>query len=291
MFSQVSDSLHLWADQTQEIGTVGGSLTIVCRYDRGKYVFFKKYWCHGESRNWCDTLIDTDGSVKTNYNGRISIWDNRRGLLSIEMKQLSLEDTGTYWCGIDKPYADIMCAIHVKIVEEPVSDPVVTFLSLPSVSCSTLTISCHSAKGTSVHYTWYKSSDSEDVPVQLSHALSLHCETLLESQQLYCTASNSVSKKSSVLVGVDVILPAQEKCVFRVKITNQESYTCWNGITTSTVLGTYDITEEYTSRSSSLSTGVIKNPPDATAWYITWEVVRWMLFATLLVVCIVMRQC
>ncbi|RXM97216.1 Arf-GAP with SH3 domain, ANK repeat and PH domain-containing protein 1 [Acipenser ruthenus] len=33
------------------------------------------------------------------------------------MKQLSLEDTGTYWCGIDKPYADIMCAINVKIVE------------------------------------------------------------------------------------------------------------------------------------------------------------------------------
>ncbi|XP_041091868.1 uncharacterized protein LOC121304668 [Polyodon spathula] len=229
------------------------------------------------------------------------------------MKQLSLEDAGTYWCGIEKPLADTMCTVRVKIVEEPVSDPVVTFLTSPSVSCSALTISCHSARGTSVHYAWYKSSDPEDVPVQLSHALSLDCETLLESQQLYCTASNTVSRRSSVFVGVDVILPAQEKCVFRVKIPNQESYTCWNGITTSTVLGTYEVTEEYTSRSSLLSTGVITHPPpDATAWleastegnsnqpithtkehrwYIIWEVVRWLLFATLLVVFIVMRQC
>lgn len=101
----------LQADE-EKITIEGTSTTVTCLYDT-TYRFDKKFWCRGNSRISCDILGDTE-NVKWNYKGKLLLSDNRRGVFKVAMQQLAEDDSGTYWCGIDRPYADIM--IQVKLV-------------------------------------------------------------------------------------------------------------------------------------------------------------------------------
>ncbi|XP_074920745.1 CMRF35-like molecule 7 [Chelonoidis abingdonii] len=95
----------------------GMSTTITCSYDRRKYMFNRKYWCHGGSRSSCDVLGDTENFVKSEYKGRVVLLDNRRGYFLVTMHQLVEEDSGMYWCGIERPYADMMTAVKLTVTE------------------------------------------------------------------------------------------------------------------------------------------------------------------------------
>ncbi|XP_054836409.1 uncharacterized protein LOC129330405 [Eublepharis macularius] len=102
----------LQADE-EKITTEGRSATITCLYER-KYMYYTKYCCWGSSRTSCDILGDTE-NVKLNYKGRLLLSDNRRGVFKVTMRQLAGDDSGTYWCGIDKPYADIMIKVKLMV--------------------------------------------------------------------------------------------------------------------------------------------------------------------------------
>ncbi|XP_044288021.1 CMRF35-like molecule 5 [Varanus komodoensis] len=105
--------------EKEESAIEGKSTTVRCTYDINRYRFSKKYWCRGSSRTSCDVLGDTEKFVKWNYKNKLSLWDFRRGIFVVTMKQLTTDDSGTYWCGIDRPFADIMIAVELKVQKAP----------------------------------------------------------------------------------------------------------------------------------------------------------------------------
>ncbi|XP_015197915.2 uncharacterized protein [Lepisosteus oculatus] len=288
-------SVQLHCDRAEEKSTVAGTLTVVCHYKTNGYLYNKKYWCHGESRNWCEILADSDNFVKWEYRGRIFLQD-RQGVLLIRMTQLRLDDTGVYWVGIDRPYTDIMWKITIKVTEVPVSRPNLVFLGPAEVSCSgqPLIVRCNSVQGTGVKYTWYKSVQPADVPVQFSTDLTLCCTTLAESQLYYCTASNSVNQEHSDLVRAELLKPAEEQCAYHVTIGSDHSYECWDEelMSTATALISTEFTDGY------LPSSVVREASEFNvsvrcSWTVkslSYEVCRWLLFVALLVSFILLRR-
>uniref|UniRef100_A0A8C6L6D2 Uncharacterized protein n=1 Tax=Nothobranchius furzeri TaxID=105023 RepID=A0A8C6L6D2_NOTFU len=77
----------------------------------------KKYWCRGSSRRTCEVLLDSDGVTKGSYTHRSHIVDARRRGLFVKVTQLQAKDSGEYWIGIDKIYADIMTSVTLKVTK------------------------------------------------------------------------------------------------------------------------------------------------------------------------------
>ena len=107
-------SVQLQCDKTQIKATIEEELTIACSY-APMYRYFKKYWCRGSSRKTCEVVSDTENTVNTEST-RFRLLQYR-SMLYVEIRALRLEDTGVYWVGIDKPYADIMFLINVEVTE------------------------------------------------------------------------------------------------------------------------------------------------------------------------------
>lgn len=61
--------------------------------------------------------MDTDGFTTARLKTKASIQEQRSKTFHIVMKGLQLEDTGVYWAGIDKIYADAMFKIIVVVTE------------------------------------------------------------------------------------------------------------------------------------------------------------------------------
>ncbi|XP_020636245.3 CMRF35-like molecule 5 isoform X1 [Pogona vitticeps] len=103
----------------KKIATEGATITVTCLYDIRNYKFSKKYWCKGSSEMTCDILGDTKKFVKWNYKSRLILNDGRRGTFLVIMKQLMTNDSGMYWCGIDRPYRDVMTAMQLEVNKAP----------------------------------------------------------------------------------------------------------------------------------------------------------------------------
>lgn len=93
---------------------IGGEFVLVCVYDTSRFLYSKKYWCRGSSRSTCEILEDSERLHKT---GRTSVVDAGRIGLYVKVTNLQFDDTGVYWVGIDKIYADIMTSVSVVITE------------------------------------------------------------------------------------------------------------------------------------------------------------------------------
>ncbi len=61
--------------------------------------------------------MDSEGGTKTTNTHRSHIIDLRRRGLYVRVTDLNFDDTGAYWVGIDKIYADIMTSIKVVVTE------------------------------------------------------------------------------------------------------------------------------------------------------------------------------
>ncbi|KAL6081443.1 hypothetical protein STEG23_030015 [Scotinomys teguina] len=77
-----------------ELDTVSAS----CNYD-AQYKDHTKYWCQGYFRNWCNIVAFTPNS--TNH---VALKDTGSQLI-ITVSCLVKEDTGWYWCGIQRDFA------------------------------------------------------------------------------------------------------------------------------------------------------------------------------------------
>ncbi|XP_057631933.1 CMRF-35-like molecule 4 [Chionomys nivalis] len=82
-------------------GAVGESLSVQCQYEE-EYKSNAKYWCR-HSLQQCKVIVRTRGS-KEARSGRVSIRDHLANLsFTVTLENLTLEDAGTYKCGVDVP--------------------------------------------------------------------------------------------------------------------------------------------------------------------------------------------
>ncbi|MCV4625593.1 immunoglobulin domain-containing protein, partial [Escherichia coli] len=64
----------------------------------------KKYWCRGSHVLLCKDIVKTGGSEEAR-NGRVSIRDDPDNLtFTVTLESLTLEDAGTYMCGVGTPF-------------------------------------------------------------------------------------------------------------------------------------------------------------------------------------------
>uniref|UniRef100_A0A8C6SA74 Immunoglobulin V-set domain-containing protein n=1 Tax=Neogobius melanostomus TaxID=47308 RepID=A0A8C6SA74_9GOBI len=94
---------------------VGGEILVSCSYNTNQFLFSKKYWCRGSPRHSCEIVAHSETVTKTPQ--RSTVLDARNRGLYIKMTGLRLEDSETYWVGIDKVYADIMTSVEVVVTE------------------------------------------------------------------------------------------------------------------------------------------------------------------------------
>uniref|UniRef100_A0A3P8U968 Immunoglobulin V-set domain-containing protein n=1 Tax=Amphiprion percula TaxID=161767 RepID=A0A3P8U968_AMPPE len=115
--SCLSTSLQLQCDKRNIRAHIGGEFILICKYDASRFLYSKKYWCRGNSGNTCEILVDSESASKTKNTHRSVITDaGRRGLL-VKVTNLQFDDSGVYWVGIDKIYADIMTSVSVVVTQ------------------------------------------------------------------------------------------------------------------------------------------------------------------------------
>ncbi|KAM9343317.1 uncharacterized protein KZ484_015838 [Pholidichthys leucotaenia] len=236
-------SLQLQCGKREITTYVGGEFILKCTYDTSMFQFSKKYWCKGDSRHACGILLDSDNVAKTKTSQLIDAVT--RGLF-VKVTHLQFKAAGVYWVGIDKIYADIMTSVKVVITEAPVSKPTLRPLSFlagrPTCWGKAVTVRCSSAKGTSIHYAWYQQIQHKAFLIHQSSDLCLHCGTVENDSDYYCTASNDISSEKSDVVSVQVLVPAQSNCIYAVHIHGQPIYDCAERMTTTTSTQTPTLT-------------------------------------------------
>nr|XP_014347698.1 PREDICTED: uncharacterized protein LOC102366132 [Latimeria chalumnae] len=222
---------------------------------------------------------------------------DRMGVFYVSISQLMLQDTGPYWCGIEKPYADLLFPVKL-VIEEPVSDPVITAFNSLEGSClgNPVNLGCECSKGSPVYYKWIKKSNPTDIPITQSKLLTLHCGIITDTQQYYCVASNSISQKSSALVNAVMLTPAKKDCSYLLHISDHEAYTCGSTTPASTVKEwtTYKYRTMYrpTIGNNSIPLNISINTQQNTSKLsAVWGDLRWVAFAFLVVFFIAAVKC
>nr|XP_054314560.1 CMRF35-like molecule 6 [Pongo pygmaeus] len=98
-------------------GPVGGSLSVQCYYEE-EHRTRNKFWCRPPQILRCDKIVETKGPAGKR-NSRVSIRDSPANLsFTVTLENLTEEDAGTYWCGVDTP---LLRDFHDPIVEVEVS--------------------------------------------------------------------------------------------------------------------------------------------------------------------------
>ncbi|KAF4078782.1 hypothetical protein AMELA_G00185500, partial [Ameiurus melas] len=98
-------------------GYSGGGVLIKCKYDT-EYRENQKYFCTG---SWpgCSDQIKTGAKNEWINSGRFSLFDDTKSAeFSVMIRELTVEDTGTYQCGVDKDWKDIYTPVELKVKED-----------------------------------------------------------------------------------------------------------------------------------------------------------------------------
>ncbi|XP_041642228.1 uncharacterized protein LOC121509074 [Cheilinus undulatus] len=94
-------------------GVEGQTLTFRCDYPQD-YQINNKYFCLVKNQVCSKTLIQTDKHDQWVEKGRFSIYDNTSTtFFIIQVDKLTLEDRGTYWCGVGIPSV----SAHIDVVQ------------------------------------------------------------------------------------------------------------------------------------------------------------------------------
>ncbi|KAG8511872.1 CMRF35-like molecule 8, partial [Galemys pyrenaicus] len=84
------------------MGSVGGSLRVPCCYEE-EYAGDVKFWCKGSGWPPWERTLKTSESEREGRSGRVSIRDHPAKLtFTVALEQLTEDDAGTYWCGVEK---------------------------------------------------------------------------------------------------------------------------------------------------------------------------------------------
>ncbi|XP_034550762.1 uncharacterized protein LOC117820926 [Notolabrus celidotus] len=227
-------SVQLQCDKKQITAHVGGEFILPCRYDTNTYLLAKKYWCRGASRTTCEILVDSEGRTKTGSTHRSNVLDYRRKGLFVKVTHLQFDDAGVYWVGIDKMNADVMTSVKVDITQVPVTkprlQPLSSLLNRPTCWGLPVTVRCGCTAGTAVRYTWYHNHTM----LHNSVDLRLHCGGTVDHSNFYCVASNDISSQRSDILSVQVLMPADNGCIYVINMQGQPVYDCADRISTTT---------------------------------------------------------
>jgi len=97
-------------------GYSGGGVTITCKYDEG-YTENTKCFCKGEW-SYCTDQIRTDIKDKWFDAGRFSLYDDTRSaVFTVTIRDLTEEDSGKYYCGVDKPGPDPYTEVNLDVIK------------------------------------------------------------------------------------------------------------------------------------------------------------------------------
>ena len=97
-----------WTGALTVNGSVGGTVRIECTHTNA--YTNKKYFCKGKCEDVKDVLISTSARGSDRY----SIKDNGNTFITT-IRDLRLEDTGTYWCGIHRFLLDTYVKVYLKV--------------------------------------------------------------------------------------------------------------------------------------------------------------------------------
>ncbi len=82
-------------------GHSGGEINITCTY-QDKHTENEKYFCRGQRKTTCSDLIETEEKDKWVDSGRFSLYDDTTAaVFTVTFRNLSEQDSGTYWCVVD----------------------------------------------------------------------------------------------------------------------------------------------------------------------------------------------
>ncbi|XP_048051297.1 CMRF35-like molecule 8 isoform X2 [Megalobrama amblycephala] len=158
-----------------------GGVTIKCKYEK-KYTQKTKYFCRGQKPDklqigWCSDLIRTEEKNKWVQKDRFSLYDDTRSaVFTVTIRDLSERDSGTYYCAADIPKEiDFYTEVKLNVLTNQNTFPP-PLLSSSSSSSSSLS-SSHISQN-------FQPSSTSD----------------------FTSASPSISKGSSLIIGVTVIL-------------------------------------------------------------------------------------
>ncbi|XP_017538943.2 uncharacterized protein LOC108411734 [Pygocentrus nattereri] len=100
------------------MGYSGGGVLINCRYET-RYTSNPKYLCKGPWSN-CGDRIKTGVKNKWTNRGRFSLFDDTRAAqFWVVIRELTVEDSGTYKCGVDLDLAiDIYKPVELNVEED-----------------------------------------------------------------------------------------------------------------------------------------------------------------------------
>ncbi|KAK6300990.1 hypothetical protein J4Q44_G00290880 [Coregonus suidteri] len=104
-------------------GYSGGTVIIYCKYSH-QHDDNQKYFSDGNSRD----IIRTGLKNTWQHSGRFSLYDNTEGnYFKVIIRQLTKQDEGTYWCGVDKPTAmGSYTDVELKVEEDDCCEKSVT---------------------------------------------------------------------------------------------------------------------------------------------------------------------
>ncbi|XP_058417484.1 CMRF35-like molecule 8 isoform X2 [Diceros bicornis minor] len=123
----VPGSLSLRGPRTVT-GTVGGSLSLQCRYEK-EYTDNNKYWYKKSYfPPWKKKIVETTESERAVRSGRVSIRDHPANLtFTVTLQRLTEDDEGSYGCGIDASwlgvFRDPVFQVEVSVFPAPKSAP------------------------------------------------------------------------------------------------------------------------------------------------------------------------
>ncbi len=97
-------------------GYSGGGVRIKCKYNK-KYTANAKYFCKGEWSE-CTDQIRNNAKNKWVDSKRFSLYDNTTAaVFTVIIRDLSKQDSGTYWCGTDIPRdEDSYTEVKLKVI-------------------------------------------------------------------------------------------------------------------------------------------------------------------------------
>ncbi|KAI5089703.1 polymeric immunoglobulin receptor-like isoform X1 [Silurus meridionalis] len=98
---------------------LGGNATIHCSYDPGSEKY-PKYFSKGQQKT---ELVRQDRKVTWSRDWRFSLEDDTETrVFTVTMRNLSVDDAGVYWCGVDRWISDIQTEVNLDVVQHVVDD-------------------------------------------------------------------------------------------------------------------------------------------------------------------------
>ncbi|XP_038551884.1 uncharacterized protein LOC119885741 isoform X4 [Micropterus salmoides] len=111
--------------------TVGQNFTYWCQYLKGQ-TYSKIFVCKGEDPSICQPLV----TAQLNHTGKFSMKDGNKRNITITVRNVTANDTGTYWCGAESTNETISNKFFHRLVmtvsPSPVSSTQSTTMSAES---------------------------------------------------------------------------------------------------------------------------------------------------------------